>query len=149
MGVQRVVIEFHLDRLASYTDQFLAELWHVFQAAGDDATAIEAAPRVRTEIVRRWLNSVPVGLYLYPPPVPHGVARDALRRFAATLVDGAGQEMDMERPESWSERSEAMDRESAVAKVCEKLLAGDGHLLVTRCGELFRIWTLSVRGGGL
>lgn len=58
MSKTAITIEFDLGALEHYTDEFLAQLWHVGQANPADITNIEAgriAERLGREIIRRWL----------------------------------------------------------------------------------------------
>lgn len=82
MSDTTIGITFDLNRLPSYSDGFLATLWHVAQAnpaPHGDYRAGEIASKVGFEIIRRWLNSAPVEMY-------HHQQRDnywsALRRLA-------------------------------------------------------------------
>lgn len=66
MRVVEITISFDRDRVGGYTDEFLAQLWHVCQANPadiGDAAAIDAAEAVKSEIVRRWLKQAPVALF--------------------------------------------------------------------------------------
>lgn len=59
-------ITFDLNKLASYTDEFLATLWHVAQAnpaPHGDYQAGDIASKVGCEIIRRWLTNAPVEMY--------------------------------------------------------------------------------------
>jgi hypothetical protein len=62
-----ITIEFDDDRLASYTDQRLAMLWHLTQhnpADGfRDKEPGEMAMKVGWEIIRRWLGGVSPEMY--------------------------------------------------------------------------------------
>jgi hypothetical protein len=64
----KVAITFDLDQLRTYTDEFLAQLWHVCQAnpaVFGDRDACTAAECVKFEIARRWLVKAPVELYTH------------------------------------------------------------------------------------
>lgn len=65
-GNTTIPITFALDRLSSYTDEFLATLWHVAQAnpaPHGDYQAGNIASKVGAEIIRRWLGKAPVEMY--------------------------------------------------------------------------------------
>lgn len=54
-----ITISFDLDALKSYSDAFLAQLWHVAQANPapiSDLDAGDTAEHVGREIIRRWLE---------------------------------------------------------------------------------------------
>lgn len=54
------------DKLPSYSDEFLAALWHVAQwnpAPHGDYRAGEIASKLGFEIIRRWLATAPVEMY--------------------------------------------------------------------------------------
>lgn len=56
------------DHLTSYTDTYIAQLWHVSQANPapfGDAEACGFAENVGREIVRRWLGSTPPELWAH------------------------------------------------------------------------------------
>lgn len=64
------VIKFEIDgaNLQSFTDTYIAQLWHVAQANPapfGDAVACVFAERVGREIVRRWLSSTPPELWTH------------------------------------------------------------------------------------
>ncbi|OJF10217.1 hypothetical protein [Couchioplanes caeruleus] len=61
-----ITISLDLDRLARYTDEHLAMLWHVAQAnpaPHGDYLAGEAVSRIGFEIIRRWLAKTPAVLH--------------------------------------------------------------------------------------
>lgn len=61
-----ITIEIDTQGLDSYTDEYLAELWHIAQANPKPFGNKEACELVReigTEIIRRWLVSMPVPLH--------------------------------------------------------------------------------------
>lgn len=61
-----ITIRFDTDALTSYTDSFLAQLWHVAQANPapiTDRDAGEIAENIGREIIRRWLERAPVALW--------------------------------------------------------------------------------------
>lgn len=61
-----VSIEIDTDHLTTYTDTYLAELWHVSQAnpaSFGDEIACGLASEIGFEIKRRWLNSVQPELF--------------------------------------------------------------------------------------
>jgi hypothetical protein len=61
-----IAIEIDDNKLASYTDEFLAVCWHAAQhnpAEYGDAMACDLAEHVGREIIRRWLKGVPPELW--------------------------------------------------------------------------------------
>jgi hypothetical protein len=59
--IHAITIEIDDNKLASYTDEFLAVCWHVAQhnpAEFGDAMAGELVERIGREIIRRWLAGV-------------------------------------------------------------------------------------------
>jgi|SRR5579859_5527861 len=100
----QITIEFDADRLASYSDTYLATLWHVAQANpapyGDWAAA-DLVKRIGWEIIRRWLRGVDPEMYhhqaeanyhqwltlfaRYEPPPGHrsGLDRESVAAFHA------------------------------------------------------------------
>lgn len=61
MAITTITFEVDSDRLGSYTDEYLAQLWHIGQANPapfGDAAACSFAERVGREVIRRWLASV-------------------------------------------------------------------------------------------
>lgn len=61
-----ITVTFELDSLTSYTDSFVARLWHVAQSNPADIRDYEAgniAERIGREIIRRWLAQVPPELW--------------------------------------------------------------------------------------
>jgi hypothetical protein len=61
-----ITISFDPHKLPSYTDEFLATLWHVAQAnpaPHGDYRAGETATNIGFEIIRRWLAKAPVEMY--------------------------------------------------------------------------------------
>lgn len=72
--------------LASYTDEFLAYLWHAAQfnsAPIEDDQAGWVTEQVGREIIRRWLASVPPSLWKHQ-------GRDAVAEQLRRLRQGAG-----------------------------------------------------------
>ncbi len=66
MREKTITVNFDLDQLARYTDEYLALLYHVCQANPaefGDRDACEVAEVVRLEIVHRWIAAAPVSLY--------------------------------------------------------------------------------------
>lgn len=54
-----ITIRFDVDNLRGYTDEFLAQLWHVGQANPAPIKDVEAgriAERLGREIIHRWLS---------------------------------------------------------------------------------------------
>jgi hypothetical protein len=146
-----IAVEFDLDKLAGYSDEFLAQLWHLCQvnpAEFGDKQACWAAEAVQSEIVRRWLKQAPVALYRHQGS--HVAHREVLgrrlaqnrREMAEDLVDGAlaldvREQTDMH----WTLVTGLLGRVLAVERVYETL--GDVGLavLVTRAGEGYLVWT--------
>jgi hypothetical protein len=61
-----ITIDFDLNQLPGYTDEFLATLWQVAQAnpaPHGDYHAGEIASKVGVEIIRRWLKAAPAEMY--------------------------------------------------------------------------------------
>jgi hypothetical protein len=61
-----VTITVDTDRLSSYNDSYIAQLWHVSQANPapfGDKDAGELAQALAFEIVQRWMHSQPIELY--------------------------------------------------------------------------------------
>ena len=82
MTAHAITIEIDDERLASYTDEFLAVCWHVAQhnpAGHGDYVAGELVERIGREIVRRWLGGVPPELWHHQGR--HHFSRE-LTRFA-------------------------------------------------------------------
>jgi hypothetical protein len=77
-----ITFDLDSDRLPHYTDEHVAQLWHIAQANPapyGDRNACRFAELVGREIVRRWLAVAPVALWthqaahLVPLPVADGV----------------------------------------------------------------------------
>lgn len=65
-GPTSITISFDADMLSSYTDEYLATLWHVAQAnpaPHGDYQAGDIASKIGFEIIRRWLKAAPVWMY--------------------------------------------------------------------------------------
>jgi hypothetical protein len=63
---REIMIAFDTDSLQDYSDQFLATLWHVAQANPapiTDRDAGDTAEAIGREIIRRWMERVPVALW--------------------------------------------------------------------------------------
>ena len=63
-----ITFEVDTDRLSAYTDEHLAQLWHVGQgnpAPFGDAAACDFAEHVGREVIRRWLASVGPALWTH------------------------------------------------------------------------------------
>lgn len=61
-----VTFEIDSDRLESYTDEYLAHLWHIAQAnpaAFGDVAACHMVEYIGREIIRRWLMETPPALW--------------------------------------------------------------------------------------
>lgn len=146
-----VTVEFDLDQLQGYTDEYLAHLWHVCQANPaeyGDRGACGMAEAVKFEIVRRWLQSAPVGLYNHQMRSTNlreaQEARDERRRAeAVALVDGAS---DMDPADmallGWSLTLPAIsvDREAALARVVDVLGSVELAAQVTKTSLGFFVW---------
>lgn len=68
MTVTTITFEVDSDRLSGYTDEYLAQLWHLGQANPapfGDAAACNFAELVGREIVRRWLGSMAPELWTH------------------------------------------------------------------------------------
>jgi hypothetical protein len=138
MASQQISIAFDLDKLGSYTDEYLAQLWHVCQAnpAGfGDREACRTAEVVRFEIVRRWLKTAPVELYAHQGSHVATQARiDELakrRAMAVSIVEGALDEGFAEDGEPLSGCAQPVGRDVAVEKIVELLESGDRAVCVT------------------
>ena len=56
--------------LDSYSDAYIAQLWHIAQANPapiGDKDACELVKKIGTEIIRRWLSNTPAELYHHQP----------------------------------------------------------------------------------
>ena len=87
----KVAIAFEIDteRLQSYTDTYLAQLWHIAQAnpaPHGDADACNLAREVGTEIIRRWLKWAGPELHRHQPGAHYW---KALIGVGAKYIDGA------------------------------------------------------------
>ena len=63
-----ITFEVDADSLESFTDTYIAQLWHVSQANPapfGDAVACNFAERVGREIIRRWLINTPPELWAH------------------------------------------------------------------------------------
>lgn len=61
-----ITVSVDIANLPSFTDDYLASLWHVSQinpAPFGDEAACELADAIRTEMIRRWLAAVPAPLH--------------------------------------------------------------------------------------
>lgn len=68
MAATTITFTVDTDRLANYTDEHIAQLWHIAQANPapyDDADACDFAEHVGREIVRRWLANTPPSLWTH------------------------------------------------------------------------------------
>lgn len=66
MSTVVISIKVDPDDLQSWTDEYIAQLWHVAQANPapfGDRDACELAEKLRAEIVRRWLAAQPPSLW--------------------------------------------------------------------------------------
>ncbi|WP_313074953.1 hypothetical protein [Melaminivora sp.] len=64
----KITFEVHLDRLASYTDECIAQLWHISQANPapfGDRQACDFAEQVGREIIRRFVAAQPPALWAH------------------------------------------------------------------------------------
>ena len=73
-----ITFEVDTDNLEHYTDEYLAQLWHIGQANPapfGDASACNFAEFVGREIVRRWLSGVAPALWVHQGlhTVPTGI----------------------------------------------------------------------------
>ncbi|WOI43763.1 hypothetical protein [Acidovorax sp. BLS4] len=62
----KITFEINRDNLAGYTDEYLAQLWHISQANPapfGDRAACEFAEHVARECVRRFVSGVPLALW--------------------------------------------------------------------------------------
>jgi hypothetical protein len=84
-----ITIEFDPDRLASYTDPYLAMLWHLAQHNPADgferSQPGDLAMRIGWEIIRRWLKHVPPEMYHHQQSHYTG---HQLRKFAIYTPGG-------------------------------------------------------------
>lgn len=63
-----ITFEVDTDRLRAYTDEYLAQLWHISQANPapfGDREACRLAEQVGREIIARWLRGVPPALWTH------------------------------------------------------------------------------------
>lgn len=61
-----ITFDIETDKLAGYTDQYLAQLWHIAQANPapiTDRDAGELAETIGREIIKRWLQNSPADLW--------------------------------------------------------------------------------------
>ncbi len=68
MAVTTITFTIDADNLRTYTDEYIAQLWHISQANPapyGDADACEFAEHVGREIVRRWLAETPPTLWTH------------------------------------------------------------------------------------
>lgn len=66
MTKTKITIEFDVEVLQTYTDEFLAQLWHLAQmnqVPHGDLNAGELVSKIGAEIIRRWLRNAPVAFY--------------------------------------------------------------------------------------
>lgn len=80
MAAITITFELDSDRLGSYSDEHLAQLWHVGQgnpAPFGDAAACDFAEHVGREVIRRWLASV--GPALWTHQARHVTTKNQLR----------------------------------------------------------------------
>lgn len=87
----KVAIAFEIDteRLSSYTDTYLAQLWNIAQAnpaPHGDADASNLVRAVGTEIIRRWLKWAGAELHSHQPGAHYW---KALIGVGAKFIDGA------------------------------------------------------------
>ena len=64
----RISIEIDEDALRNYTDEYIANLWHVAQANPapfGDPNAARLAETLGLEIIRRWLKANPGDMYCH------------------------------------------------------------------------------------
>lgn len=63
-----ITFEIDTDDLSRYSDERIAQLWHIAQAnpaPHGNQDAGELAARIGADIVRRWLKTAPVTLYAH------------------------------------------------------------------------------------
>jgi hypothetical protein len=63
-----ITFEVDTDRLGTFNDEYVAQLWHVSQANPapfGDASACHFSELVGREIVRRWLMETPPALWVH------------------------------------------------------------------------------------
>lgn len=78
-----IKIEFDVDKLSTYNDDYLAALWHAAQfnpAPQGDPEAGRLTYSLGTEIIRRWLSAAPTSLHAHQARTYYW---DWLRRFAS------------------------------------------------------------------
>ncbi|GLS13634.1 hypothetical protein [Hydrogenophaga electricum] len=68
----KTTITFEIDTqgLDGYTDEYIAQLWHIAQANPEpwcNKEACELVGKVGTEIIRRWLTAMPPPLHHHAP----------------------------------------------------------------------------------
>ena len=83
MAAITIKFEVDSDRLDSFSDDYLAQLWHIGQANPapfGDAAACEFAEHVGREIVRRWLAKMEPVLWMHQ--ADHVAAAERLRALA-------------------------------------------------------------------
>lgn len=68
MATTTITFTVDTNRLASHSDEYLAQLWHIAQAnpaPHGDVDACNFAEHVGREIVRRWLATTPPTLWVH------------------------------------------------------------------------------------
>lgn len=151
MRKREIVVSFDLDRLQSYTDEYLAQLHHVCQANPaefGDKEACETAEAVKSEIVRRWLARVPAELYHHQAKhilMLAGAERlDAKKRREMALAivgdapDNSAKEMESA---GWHRCTVLLDREPAISEVMDRLGDVDEVVTATRACAGWFVWT--------
>lgn len=66
MAITSITFHVDADNLSRFTDEHIAQLWHIAQANPapfGDAQACDFAEQVGREIVRRWLATTPPELW--------------------------------------------------------------------------------------
>lgn len=99
MAKTTITFEVDADCLESFSDTYIAQLWHVSQANPapfGDAVACNFAECVGREIIRRWLNGMPPELWAHQARHVHSAARirDAAERHGGKEVEATFHALD-------------------------------------------------------
>jgi hypothetical protein len=95
MSDTTIGITFDLAKLSSYSDEFLATLWHVAQAnpaPHGDYQAGEIASKVGAEIIQRWLIKAPVEMYRHQQRDNYWSALTQLAKYEPPANSGGSSE---------------------------------------------------------
>lgn len=164
MGKHSITIEFDLELLHSYTDDYVAQLWHIAQANPapfGDKEACDLAASIGFEIIRRWLKGAPVELYNHQENHRYSALRTKHNEYRAEtgrkVVDlvQAIEKLTETLPDPPTEICDALDNALAAAKTntfgfflcpdCNQEKP-DGPFGKLRCDECFEKLSISTLG---